>query len=118
MRPILAILILLAFSLPAQSDEVDVLMVKAVQTNGLWDFDVTVHHPDASTDHMLDNIAIFLPGNVELTIAEVPKPSIGAKHVTIQINSLEIPDGVEYIVIRGHCSTSGWSDLGIIIALM
>lgn len=118
MTKILAILLTLAFSLPAFADEVDVLMVKATQNNGLWNFHVTVHHPDASIEHMMDSIAIFSPDDVQLAMAEIPIPSIGADRVTTQLNDIVIADGVEYIVIRGHCNSDGWTHEGIIIALM
>ena len=118
MIKILAILLTLAFALPATADEVDVLMVKATQTDGQWSFDVTVYHPDASSEHMMDSIAIFSPDEVQLASAEIPKPSIGADKVTTQLNDITIPEGVEYVIIRGHCNSDGWTHEGIIIALM
>jgi hypothetical protein len=117
-RAIFTILLTLIFSLPAYAEEVEILMVKATQSGGLWNLDVTVHHPDASSDHMMDSIAIFLPTEEQLATADIPMPSIGADHVTTQLNDIEIPEGVEYIIIRGHCSTDGWTHEGIIIALM
>ena len=118
MKTLIAILTTLILSLPAYADEVEILMVKATQSVGLWNLDVTVHHPDVGSDHMLDNIAIFTPDETQLVTADIPMPSIGAKHVTIQLNDIDIPEGVEYIIIRGHCSTDGWTHEGIIITLM
>ena len=118
MKTLFAILITLILSLPAYADDVEILMVKATQANGLWNLDVTVHHPDVGSDHMLDRIAIFSPDEVQLATADIPKPSIGAEHTTTQLNDIEIPEGVEFIIIRGHCSSDGWTREGIIIALM
>lgn len=118
MKILFAILTTLILSLPAYADEVEILMVKATQSEGLWNLDVTVHHPDASSDHMMDSIAIFLPNEEQLATADIPMPSIGADHVTTQLNDIEIPEGVEYIIIRGHCNSDGWTREGIIIALM
>ncbi len=117
-KTLFAILTALILSLPAYADEVEILMVKATQSGGLWNLDVTVHHPDSGSVHMLDSIAIFTPDEVQLVTADIPMPSIGAKQVTIQLNDIDIPEGVEYIIIRGHCSTDGWSQEGIVIALM
>jgi len=117
-KSIIAILLAFILALPAVAEEVEILMVKATQSDGLWSFDVTVHHPDISSDHMMDSIAIFTPDEVQLETAEVPKPSIGAKHVTTQVNGVMIPAGVEYIIVRGHCNSDGWTHEGIIIALM
>jgi hypothetical protein len=117
-KTLFAILTTLILSLPAYGDEVEVLMVKATQSDGIWNFDVTIHHPDANSGHMMDSIALFSPDEVQLTTADIPMPSIGAKNVTAQLNNIAIPEGVEYIIIRGHCSTDGWTHEGIIIALM
>lgn len=118
MKTLFAILTTLILSLPIYADEVEVLMVKATQSAGLWNLDVTVHHSDVGSDHMLDSIAIFTPDETQLVTADIPMPSIGAEHVTIQLNDIDIPEGVEYIIIRGHCSTDGWTHEGIVIALM
>ncbi len=118
MKTLLAILMTLILSLPAYGDEAEVLMVKATQSNAVWSFDVTIHHPDANSDHMMDSIAIFTPDEVQLATTEIPMPSIGAEHTTTQLNDIEIPKGIEYIIIRGHCSTDGWTHEGIMIALM
>ncbi len=117
-KTLFAMLTTLILSLPAHADEVEILMVKATQSVGLWNLDVTVHHPDAGSDHMLDSISIFTPDEAQLVTADIPMPSIGAKQVTIQLKGIDIPEGVEYIIIRGHCSTDGWTHEGIIIALM
>lgn len=118
MKSIFAILLTITLALPAFAEEVEILMVKATQSDGLWSFDVTVHHPDIGSDHMLDSIAIFTPDEVQLETADIPLPSIGAEHVTTQVKDVEIPKGVEFVIIRGHCSTDGWTHEGIIIALM
>lgn len=113
-----ALLLTLCIAFPAFADEVDVLMVKATQSDGLWSFDITVHHPDSSSTHMMDSVAIFSPDDVQLASAEEPMPSIGADHVTTQLNGIQIAEGVEYIIIRGHCNSDGWTHEGIIISLM
>ena len=118
MKTIFAVLLTLTLAFPAIADEVDVLMVKATQSDGVWAFDVTVHHPDASSEHMVDSIAIFSPDEVQLAVADIPKPSIGAANVTTQLKGVIIPEGVEFIIIRGHCNSDGWTHEGIIIALM
>lgn len=117
-RTIFTILLTLILSLPAYAEKVEILMVKAIQSDGLWSFDVTVRHPDASIDHMMDSIAIFLPNDEQLAFADVPLPSIGAPHMTTQLTDIKIPEGIEYVVIRGRCSKDGWNPEGLIIALM
>ena len=118
MKTILTILWLLATALPVAADEVNVLMVKATQSDGLWNFDIAIHHPDASSEHMLDSIAIFAPNEVQIATADIPKPSIGAEYITAQLKDILIAEGIEYIIIRGHCNTDGWTFKGIMIALM
>lgn len=118
MKILFTILTTLFLSLPAYADEVEILMVKATQSAGLWSFDVTVLHPDVTTEHMLDSIAIFTGDEDQLVVADIPTFNIGAEHVTTQFNDIAIPEGVEYIIIRGHCSVDGWTHDGIVIALM
>ena len=117
-KTIFTILLTLILSLPTYAEEAEVLMVKATHSNGLWNFDVTVHHPDVSIEHMMNSIAVFLPTEEQLAIAEIPKPSIGSEHVTTQLNEIAIPEDVEYIIIRGHCNSDGWTPEGIVISLM
>ena len=107
----------LSAALPALADEVEIRMVQAMQSDGLWKFEITVYHPDSGDEHMYSSIAIFTPDETQIGYADVPTPSIGADHVTTQVLNVAIPEDVEYIVIRGKCSDYGWTHDGIIIAL-
>lgn len=118
MKILLALLIALTTSIVAHADDVDVLMVKGMESNGVWKFDITVHHDDSSEDHHVDSVAIFTPDETLLGVSKIPMPSIGADHVTTQLSGVTVPDGVEYILIKGHCSSYGWTDDGIIIPLL
>jgi len=118
LKKLIALLLTLTIAFPAFADEVEVMMVKATQSNGLWNFNITVHHPDTSSEHMMDSIAIFTPDDVQLATAKIPKPSIGADKVTTQLKGVVIAQGTEYIQIRGHCNSDGWTHKGILISLM
>lgn len=118
MKTLLAALFALLLALPATADEVEVLMVKAMQKDATWQFDITVHHHDEGGEHMMDSVAIFTPDETLIGIAKIPMPSIGADHVTTKVTGVTVPEGVEYILIRGHCSHAGWTHEGIIISLM
>lgn len=117
MKNLFAILVALTLSLPVYADEVDVLMVKAMQHDGMWQFNITVHHPDSGNDHMVDSIAIFTPDGTEITTIAVPTPHVGAEHVTIMITDIPLAQGTEYIMIRGHCNKDGWAHEGVMIYL-
>lgn len=117
MKKLIAFLIAAITALPAFADEVEIRMVQAMQSNGLWKFEITVYHPDTGTDHMYNSVAIFTPNETQIGSADVPTPSIGADHVTTQVLDVHIPEEVEYILIRGKCSDYGWTHDGIVIAL-
>lgn len=117
MKLLIAALIALTLPLPARAAEVEIRMVQAMQSDGLWKFKITVYHPDSSAEHMYNSIAIFTPDETRIGYAEVPTPSIGADNVTTQVLNVTIPEDLEYIIVRGKCNDYGWTQTGTIIAL-
>lgn len=117
MKILIAALIALTLPLPALSAEVEIRMVQAMQSDGLWKFKITVYHPDTGVDHMYNSVAIFTPDETRIGYADVPNPSIGAGNVTTQVLGVTIPEDLEYIIIRGKCNDYGWTQTGTIIAL-
>jgi len=114
---LIAALIALTIPLPALSAEVEIRMVQAMQSDGLWKFKVTVYHPDTGADHMYNSLAIFSPDETRIGYAEIPTPSIGAENVTTQVLNVDIPEDFDYIIIRGKCNDYGWAQDGVMIAL-
>jgi len=116
-KTLITFLIALTTALPTLADEVEIRMVQAMQSNGLWKFEITVYHPDTGANHMYNSVAIFTPDETQIGYADVPMPSVGADHVTTQVLDVKIPEDVEYILIKGKCSDYGWTHEGVIIAL-
>ncbi len=116
-RILFAALIALTIPLPVLSAEVEIRMVQAMQSDGLWKFKITVYHPDSGADHMYNSVAIFTPDETRIGYAEIPTPSIGADTVTTQVLNVDIPEELDYIVIRGKCTDYSGAQDGIMIAL-
>ncbi len=101
----------------AFADPVTIKMIKATQIEGKWSFSVTVVHPEAANDHIMNMIGIFSPEGEMLAQSVVPLPSIGQKHVTFMVENITLSDEIEYVQVRAHCSSDGWGHDGMLIAL-
>lgn len=110
MRRILSMAALIvSFSLPAVADEADVLAVDiTAQGNGTYRFDVTVRHADEGWDHYADGWEILTEDGTSLGYRKLHHPHVNEQPFTRSLSGVEIPDGVDRVVVRAHDSVHEW----------
>jgi len=116
LKALFALVTALFLAAPAFAEEAAITMVAARQVDGLWQFDVTVEHPDSGAEHMLKAIAVF-SGDTILARIDVPRPSVGFSTVTYRIPGVVVDVGLDEVMLRALCSVDGWSESGIPITL-
>ncbi len=116
MKVLFALVTALFLATPALADEAEITMVAARQIDGLWQFDVTVKHPDTGAEHMLRSIAVFTDETILARIS-VQRPSVGFATVTYRIPGVAVDGTLDEVMLRAECSVDGWSKSGIPIAL-
>ncbi|MDW3207414.1 MAG: hypothetical protein R8L07_17895 [Alphaproteobacteria bacterium] len=110
MRRILSMAALLfTCSFPAVADEADVLAVDiTAQGNGTYRFDVTVRHADEGWDHYADGWEILTEDGTSLGYRKLHHPHVNEQPFTRSLSGVEIPDGVDRVVVRAHDSVHEW----------
>lgn len=119
MRRILSMAALLvSFSLPAVADEADVLAVDiTAQGNGTYRFDVTVRHADEGWDHYADGWEILTEDGTRLGYRKLHHPHVNEQPFTRSLSGVEIPDGVDRVIVRAHDSVHEWGGAEVTVAV-
>ena len=111
MRRLLPLPLLLALvASPALADLPVVEEATATPGGGGWTFRVTVRHADTGWDHYADGWTVFAPDGTELGYRELLHPHVDEQPFTRSLGGVEIPDGVESVVIRAHDNVHGWGE--------
>lgn len=103
----------------------DVVFVKAVQdTEGSWNFQVTVEHPDTGWEDYADGWDVLLPdGTVLLPDPESPftrlllHPHENEQPFTRSQSGIQIPAGVDQVRVRAHDLVDGFGGKEVTVYL-
>jgi Tol biopolymer transport system component len=103
----------------------DVEFVRAtLSSNGIWRFDVTVHHPDTGWEDYANGWNVVLPdGTVLKSSPDDPftrlllHPHETEQPFTRSQSGLRIPEDVTTVTVRAHDLVDGWGGREIIIDL-
>ena len=93
---------------PAFSEAPKVVNATAHNTGMGWDFDVTLAHGDTGWDHYADGWDIQTVDGMQIGYRELLHPHEQEQPFTRSLGNVEIPDGVDTVLIRAHCSVDGW----------
>lgn len=104
---ILIVGLLLIFARPGTSGEADVTKVKT-QCNDSCRFDVTVRHADQGWDHYADKWDILTPDGQLIATRVLHHPHVDEQPFTRSLNRVEIPAGLDRVIIRAHDSVHGY----------
>ena len=108
LRRSLILSVLAAF--PAAADPPVIDAVEVTQTGDTWRFDVTISHADTGWDHYADGWDILTPDGERLGFRELYHPHVEEQPFTRSLNNVEIPDGLDSVILRARCSVTGWSE--------
>jgi hypothetical protein len=104
------ILISLAiFTAPAFADPATVQNVKVAKIGGTYTFNVTILHSDSGWDDYADAWRIKdMDGNI-LGDRVLAHPHVNEKPFTRSLSGVNIPDGLDTVVIEAHDTVTGWA---------
>lgn len=117
MRPILLVPVLAFLALPAQSDPPEVLAVTAHKAGMVWNFHVTLSHPDTGWDHFADGWEVLDAEGNRLGFRELMHPHVKEQPFTRSLSGVAIPDGTREIFVRARCSRDGWASEAVRIGI-
>jgi hypothetical protein len=95
--------------------EANVVAVDWDVTNGVYQFDVTLYHDDDGEAGYADRWQIESPNGTVLGRREL-RHSHGTREFTRSL-SLELPEGVSCVVVRGHDRTHGFGGRAVVVNL-
>jgi hypothetical protein len=94
----------------AAADNAVIENVRAVQTDGLWTFDVTISHDDEGWGHFADAWRILDGSGNQIAIRELIHPHVDEQPLTRSLSGVAIPAGITEVGVQARDTMSGWSD--------
>jgi hypothetical protein len=123
----LPILALVTAATPALADPPVVTAAVAARGDGVWQFDVTLAHPDTGWDHYADAWRIEAPDGTVLGLRELAHPHVEEQPFTRSLSGVVLPDGLPtdglppeglpHVLIRPRCLTDGWATEAFVLLL-
>ena len=90
--------------------DAEVVDARASQSGGTWIFVVTVLHPDTGWDHYADKWDVMAPDGTVLGTRVLLHPHETEQPFTRSLGGVEIPDGIEEVLIRAHDNVDGYGE--------
>lgn len=98
-------LLLPAAALAGEADVVEATLTKT--GDGVYRLDATVRHADTGWDHYADAFEALTPDGESLGVRTLYHPHVDEQPFTRSLTGLEIPEGIDVIVVRAHDSVDG-----------
>ena len=106
---VLALLAWLVAATPAGAGQADVVAVEAVSEGaGIWRFHVTVAHGDTGWGHYADKWDVVTPDGAVLGTRVLLHPHEAEQPFTRSLGGVDIPAGIDAVVLRAHDSEHGY----------
>jgi hypothetical protein len=104
-----AIFFLITISAQLSAGEADILDV-AMDCNdeNVCTLSVTVAHEDEGWDHYADRWEVLNPSGGEIAARELAHPHVDEQPFIRSLGGVQIPGGVDTIVVRAHDSVHGY----------
>ena len=105
-------------ALPAIAGDADVLKVKATcNKDRVCRFSVTVKHNDQGWDHYANRWEVLTPGGDVLATRVLAHPHDHEQPFTRSLGGVQIPDGLNEVVVRAHDLVHGLGGKQVPVAL-
>jgi len=101
------LLVAASFAVSAKAGDVEIVDATARQSGTTWTFSVTLKHGDTGWDHYADLWQVFTPDGKLLGERVLLHPHVEEQPFTRSLSGVEIPDGVEEVMIRARDSVHG-----------
>lgn len=117
MKTLFAILATGLGAAAAWAEAPKVLDVTVEKAGMLWNFHVTLSHPDTGWDHYADGWEVLDKSGNRLGHRELMHPHVHEQPFTRSLSGIVLPDGTREVFIRTNCSVKGWSDEAVRVEL-
>ena len=108
MRYLIPLLALMAD--PAFADPPVIEAATASQSGDAWRFDVTLRHPDTGWAHYADGWEVLIPDGKSLGLRVLVHPHVEEQPFTRSLGGVQVPAGVDHVMIRARCLVDGWAE--------
>lgn len=104
--------------LSAGAAEADVLAVEVkAMSSRLYQFDVTVSHPDEGWGHYVDKWDVVAPDGTIMGSRALYHPHENEQPFTRSLAGVKVPDNVTEVTLRAHDSVNGYGGKTVTVAL-
>ena len=86
----------------ALTDTPEIVSVNATESDGTWQFDVTVLHKDDGWDHYADGWGIYTIDGTELGYRTLAHPHVNERPFTRSLSGIEISKTTTRVILRPH----------------
>ncbi len=117
MKKRLAVLMFSLAMTPVFADEPVITDVAVKKVGMVWNFKVTVEHPDTGWDHYADGWEILDSNGKQIGYRKLLHPHVEEQPFTRSLTGVVIPDGTREVFVRAKCSVDGWSSEKIRVEL-
>ena len=94
-----------------EADRQLIVDAKANATSaGNYRFDVTLRHADSGWEHYADGWEVIAPDGRRLGRRTLYHPHVDEQPFTRSLSGIEIPDGVDHVLIRAHDKKHGYGE--------
>lgn len=93
----------------AVAGEVEIVDAKARRSGDAWRFDVTLLHGDTGWDHYADAWRVLGPDGTVLGTRTLAHPHENEQPFTRSLGGVQIPDGVDTVMIEARDNVHGWA---------
>jgi hypothetical protein len=106
---VLAVPCLFALASLARAEAPRVESASIVQEGAGWTVRALIRHPDSGWDHYASGWQILAPDRTVLALAEITHPHPDGEPIREELTGLQLPEGVDHLLIRVRCTLDGWS---------
>ncbi|KZM49753.1 hypothetical protein [Labrenzia sp. OB1] len=95
--------------LPAFADEVEIVAATANKSGSGWTVSVTLRHADTGWDHYADLWQVVTPDGDILGERVLLHPHVDEQPFTRSLSGVQVPEGLDEVIIRARDSVHGVS---------
>ncbi|MGD8576515.1 MAG: hypothetical protein PVG13_05475 [Thiohalophilus sp.] len=116
MKGMLIIAMLMLATL-ARAGDVEIVQVELYQQSPDWRASVTLRHADTGWDHYADGWQVVTPDGKVLGHRTLYHPHVDEQPFTRSLSGINIPQGLNQVIVEAHDKVHGWSPQRVTIDL-
>ena len=101
----------------AQAGELEIVQVELRQQSQDWRASVTLEHADTGWDHYADGWQVVTPDGKVLGHRTLHHPHVNEQPFTRSLSGINIPQGLNQVIVEAHDKVHGWSPQQVTIDL-